>query len=154
MIKSISPRKILSSFKAEMKRGKSEPGKMAAAVGLGLFFGIFPVWGFQMVIAYAVASFLKLNRIVVLLATNISTPPITPFILFFSYEIGALFVADPVQLPALENIDTHVIYMQLSQYLIGSVLLSVFVGLLGFAITYVILKIINKQGGKMQKDEG
>ena len=147
MIKSVSPRKILNSFKTEMKRGKSEPVRMAASVGLGLFFGIFPIWGFQMLVAFAVASFLKLNRIIVLLSTNISTPPLTPFIIFFSYEIGSLFVANPIQLPAFDSIDKQMIYAQINQYLIGSFLLSVFVGVLGFAISYVILKIINKKAG-------
>jgi uncharacterized protein (DUF2062 family) len=145
MIKSVSPRRILNSFKTEMKRGKSEPVRMAASVGLGLFFGIFPIWGFQMLVAFAAASFLKLNRIVVLLTTNISTPPLTPFIIFFSYEIGSLFVADPIQLPDFDSIDKQMIYAQINQYLIGSVLLSLFVGVLGFAISYVILKIINKK---------
>jgi glycosyltransferase involved in cell wall biosynthesis len=146
IIRSASPRKIISSLKTEMKRGQSEPVKMAASVGLGLFFGIFPIWGFQMLVAFAVASFLKLNRIVVLLSSNISTPPLTPFIIFLSYELGYLFVADPVQLPALDSIDTHLIYLQINQYLIGSVLLSVFVGVLGFAVSYVILTIISKRG--------
>ena len=146
MIKSISPRKILNSFKIEMKRGKSEPGRMAASVGLGLFFGIFPIWGFQMLVAFAVASFLKLNRVVVLLTTNISTPPLTPFIIFFSYELGSMFVANPIQLPDFDSIDQEMIYAQVNQYLIGSVLLSLFVGLLGFAISYVTLIIINKKG--------
>ena len=130
-----------------MKRGQSEPVKMAASIGLGLFFGIFPIWGFQMLVAFAVASFFKLNRVVVLLISNISTPPLTPIIIFISYEIGALFVADPVQLPALENIDTHVIYMQLSQYLIGSVLFSILAGILGFVISYLIFKKRNKTAG-------
>ena len=146
MIKSISPRKILNSFKTEMKRGKSEPGRMAASVGLGLFFGIFPIWGFQMLVAFAVASFLKLNRVVVLLTTNISTPPLTPFIIFFSYELGSMFVANPIQLPDFDSIDKEMIYAQVNQYLIGSVLLSLFVGLLGFVVTYVVLKIISKRG--------
>jgi len=145
IIRSASPRKIISSLKTEMKRGQSEPVKMAASVGLGLFFGIFPIWGFQMLVAFAVASFLKLNRIVVLLSSNISTPPLTPFIIFFSYELGYLFVANPVQLPAFDSIDTHLIYLQINQYLIGSVLLSAIAGVLGFVISYAILKIINKE---------
>ena len=145
MIKSISPRKIFNSFKTEMKRGKSEPGRMAASVGLGLFFGIFPIWGFQMLVAFAIASFLKLNRVVVLLSTNISTPPLTPFIIFFSYELGSLFVVDPIQLPDFDRIDKQMIYAQVNQYLIGSVLLSLIVGLLGFAVSYVILRMINKR---------
>ena len=144
IIRSASPRKIITTLKTEMKRGQSEPAKMAASIGLGLFFGIFPIWGFQMLVAFAVASFLKLNRIVVLLSSNISTPPFTPFIIFFSYELGYLFVADPVQLPALDSIDTHLIYLQINQYLIGSVLLSVLIGLLGFLVSYIILKMSQK----------
>ena len=99
-----------------------------------------------MLVAFAVASFLKLNRVVVLLTTNISTPPLTPFIIFFSYELGSMIVANPIQLPDFDSIDQEMIYAQVNQYLIGSVLLSLFVGLLGFAISYVTLIIINKKG--------
>ena len=65
-----SPRKLLRILKTEMEKGKDHPGKMAASIALGLFFGIVPIWGFQMLAAFTTASVLKLNRVVVLLASS------------------------------------------------------------------------------------
>src|SRR6184192_1573319 len=61
-----------------------EPLRLASAVGLGLFCGIAPIWGYQMLVAAAVAHFLRLNKAIALLASNISIPPVAPFILYAS----------------------------------------------------------------------
>jgi len=136
----------LRILKTEMEKGKGRPGKMAASIGLGLFFGIVPIWGFQMIAAFTTASFLKLNRIFVLLATNVSFPLFIPFIIFFSYEFGSLFVSNPVQLTSFENINEEMIFLQLNQYLIGAVILAVVTGLLGFLLSYLLLRPKMKQG--------
>lgn len=114
---------------------------MAASIAVGLFFGIIPIWGFQTLIAFGVASIFKLNRIVVLLFTNISFPPFIPFVVFISFELGSLFVSDPIRLPSFENLDKESIFLQLNQYLIGSILLAFIVSMLGFIIAYTLLKI-------------
>ncbi len=141
-----APRKFLRILKTEMEKGKDHPGKMAASIALGLFFGIVPIWGFQMLAAFTTASLLKLNRVVVLLATNISFPIFIPFVVFISYEFGSLFVSDPVQLPAFEDIDQEMIYLQINQYLIGSVILAIVVAFLGFSLTFILMKKRVKKG--------
>jgi uncharacterized protein (DUF2062 family) len=135
-----SPRKFLRIFNTELQKGKDNPVKMAASIGLGLFFGIVPIWGFQMLAAFTIASLLKLNRIVVLLGTNISFPIFIPFVIFISFEFGALFVNDPVQLTSFKNLTTETIYLQLHQYIIGSVILAIIVGLIGAFLTYFLMK--------------
>ena len=47
--------------------------RITAAVMLGIFMGIVPVWGYQMIIAFAIAHLLKLNKILTLVASNISS---------------------------------------------------------------------------------
>lgn len=64
------------------------PSEVALAVGLGLFCGIAPFWGFQMLIAAACAHRLRLNKAITLLASNISLPPMLPLILAGSMEMG------------------------------------------------------------------
>ena len=51
--------------------------KMAAAMGWGIFCGIIPFWGYQMVFAAVSAHFMKLNKIVAVVFSNISIPPMT-----------------------------------------------------------------------------
>ncbi len=139
-----SPRRLLRVLKSEMEKGKGQPGKMAGSIGLGLFFGIVPIWGFQTLAAFTSASLLKLNRVVVLLATNISFPIFIPFIIFFSFQFGALFVEDPIQLPSFIDLNEETIYLQINQYLIGAVLLAFTIGALGFLGSFIVLKAVWK----------
>lgn len=131
-------------LKTEFVKNKNEPGKMAFSVGLGFFFGVFPVWGFQMLIAFGVASFFGLNRFIVLLCSNISIPPMVPVIIFFSFLCGAPFVADPVQFSDIMTLSLDSIYRQLIQYLIGSVVLSSALGVVTGVLAFLIAKIFNK----------
>jgi glycosyltransferase involved in cell wall biosynthesis len=64
------------------------PWEAALSLGFGAFMGIFPVWGFQMIIAAFVAQRLHLNTALVLLASNISLPPLIPFIVYFALVLG------------------------------------------------------------------
>ena len=135
---------IFNRVRREFFRHQDDPLQMAGSVGLGLFFGIFPIWGFQMAVAFLVASILKLNRVVVLAFSNISIPPMIPFIILGSYFFGSFFVEEKVLIPDFSQISLETIYLQLQQYLIGSVLLSIFVGGLGFLATFCGMWFLKK----------
>ena len=62
--------------------------RLSLAVGLGLFFGILPVWGLQTVLALTLAHRLRLNLAITLLACNISLPPMVPFLLYAGTAVG------------------------------------------------------------------
>ena len=64
------------------------PGRLAAAVGLGLFCGIAPIWGFQIIMAAALAHKLRLNKAIAVTASNISFPLAAPFILAAGLVLG------------------------------------------------------------------
>jgi len=65
-----------------------DPLRMSLAVGLGLFFGIVPIWGIQMAVAATVAHWLRLNKAITLLASNISIPPVAPLIIGVAFILG------------------------------------------------------------------
>ena len=50
------------------------PARVAAAVGVGVFIGCSPFWGFHFLICLVVARILGLNRILTALASHISFP--------------------------------------------------------------------------------
>ena len=143
LITNFSFKRIWSQLKLEFTKDLDHPFKLSMAVGIGLFFGILPIWGFQMVTAFAVASYFKLNRVLVLLVSNISIPPLIPLIVFASFKFGALFVENPVSFVAFNEVDSQTIYLQVRQYLIGSSLLSIFAGITGFIIVRMTTFIIN-----------
>ena len=56
--------------------------------------GIVPIWGFQLVVAIALAFLFRLNKALVVVAANVSIPPMIPLILFLSHLTGALWMGD------------------------------------------------------------
>lgn len=132
---------FLTQVKREFQRHQDDPLRMAASVGLGLFFGVLPIWGFQMIVAFFVASILKLNRVVVLAVSNISLPPMIPVIILASYFLGSFFVSERILIPDFSEITMETIYLQLQQYLVGAVILSFVLGIAGFSATYLLMKI-------------
>ena len=118
----------------------------AASIGFGIFMGIIPLWGFQMLIALAIAVFLKLNKALVIIASNISIPPMIPLIVFLSYKSGALWMGDKQTAIAfsrqlsLKSIGAH-----LEQYIYGSITLAVIAGLLAWLITFSLLKLAKQR---------
>ena len=64
----------------------------AMSVAFGIFMGIIPIWGFQLVAAIFLAILFKLNKPIVIVAANISIPPMIPVIIFLSYKMGAFWM--------------------------------------------------------------
>src|SRR5690606_37082592 len=87
------------NIKAFIKKNffdETEPAyKKALSIGFGVFMGIFPVWGYQLIIGISLSHLLKLNKAIFILAAHISIPPMIPFIIYGSYRLGAFFVKNP-----------------------------------------------------------
>jgi uncharacterized protein (DUF2062 family) len=68
------------------------PGQLGAAIGLGVLFGCSPFFGLQFVLALMFAVPLRLNKLAVAIGTQISTPPLTPFVVFAAANLGELML--------------------------------------------------------------
>ncbi|HEY4564493.1 MAG TPA: DUF2062 domain-containing protein, partial [Thermoanaerobaculia bacterium] len=64
------------------------PGKQAAAVALGVFIGISPLYGLHLALCILLARLFRLNAGLTYLAAHISLPGITPFLLLAELETG------------------------------------------------------------------
>jgi len=135
---------ILKVVREDLIDPKEAPAKKAAAVGFGLFMGIIPIWGFQMLVAAAIAIPLRLNKLIVLTFSNISIPPMIPFIIFGSYKAGEFFVDNPASFPSWQDLTLESIYIEFKQYIIGSIILATLLGLLGFLISYILMLVFRK----------
>ncbi len=107
------------------------------SVMLGVFMGIVPVWGYQMILALVLAQFLRLNKVIALVASNISIPPMIPFLLYGSYVTGCLALGQPVSL-AFTDLSLESAWNVLTQYIVGSFIFaaicSITIGLLTFGL--------------------
>ncbi len=148
--KRFSTRRTLHEFFSEHAHS---PLRMALAVGLGLFFGIVPIWGFQMALAATVAHWLRLNKAITIVASNISIPPFAPFIIGVGLIIGHwMFTGEvlkfPPPPPSAANAVTYI-----GQCMVGSVVLALPVALAGTVVTYVVASLWRIRRGAGAQDE-
>jgi hypothetical protein len=135
-------RRTISGFFEEHAH---DPGRLASAVGLGLFCGIAPIWGYQMVAAAALAHFLRLNKAIALLASNISIPPVAPLILYGAMALGHwLFTGQRLTLSPREVMHNHAL-QYFGQWCVGSIVLGGLVGLFGTVTTYCVARLVRQR---------
>lgn len=120
--------------------------QMAAAMGWGVFCGIIPLWGYQMVFAGVSAHFMKLNKIVAVVFSNISIPPMIPFILYGSMVAGA-WILNIDNIFSIDNISLQSVGQSINQYLIGSIVLATISGVVVFTLSLLAM-IICKRSSK------
>lgn len=145
LIRKVLKKGLWASFKAELNNKNESNLRKASAVGFGIFMGIIPIWGFQMLVAAAIAKMLRLNTIITLVSSNISIPPMIPFLLFASYWCGSIFINDSIALNWHSEFTLNDMYLNLKQYLIGSFIFAGIAGAAMFVVAYLILKLVRKE---------
>lgn len=118
--------------------------RITLSVMLGIFMGIVPAWGYQMILAVILAQLFKLNKVITLVASNISIPPMIPFILYGSYATGCLVLDHPLSL-TLSNITLEKVWNVLTQYLVGSFIFAAIASVVIGLITFGLLSIFRKR---------
>lgn len=116
------------------------PGRLAAAVGLGLFCGIAPIWGWQMVVTALLAHRLRLNKAIALSASNISFPLAAPFILAAGLVLGH-YLHTGLLIDLAPKAAARQIPVYIGEWFVGSVVLAVLVGALGMLAAYLAARI-------------
>jgi uncharacterized protein (DUF2062 family) len=115
-------------------------GRAAAAVFVGIFIGIVPIYGFQMLAAVGLALLFRLNKPLTLACTFINNPLLQPAIVFSSVELGYFLRGGSFRPFHLSALTGPLIKQELLGWVMGSVVLGVFVGGAGAAITAVVVR--------------
>jgi uncharacterized protein (DUF2062 family) len=112
-------------------REESSPARLGAAVALGVFWGCVPAWGVQLILTVATAKLLKLNRLVAFTAGHIGAPPMTPFLIFGSVELGHLLVHGSwvtLSVDAVREMSTSEIFARFAiAYFVGGTVIGIVV---------------------------
>lgn len=119
--------------------------QISLAVALGIFTGILPIWGFQLVLAIGLAHLFRLSKFITAVAANISIPPNIPILLYLSYITGGIVMGTGSSIKFSTNLTVKSFETNLIQYIIGSIVLSVVLGIAFGIITFVVLKIFRKK---------
>jgi len=135
-------------FLEDFLQNSDSKEKKALSIALGTFIGISPFWGFQTALVIFLSVVLKLNKVIAFTFSNVSLPIFIPFIVYGSFQIGAFLLgAEPV-INTISDINIQNINFKahLSQYLVGSFSLAIFLALLFGVIGYITLLIFSKKG--------
>ncbi len=118
----------------------------AISIAFGVFMGIIPIWGFQLVTAIFLAILFKLNKALVIIAANISIPPMIPVIIFASYKAGAFWMGNnAMQIDFSRSISLDSVKKNLQQYIYGSITLAILAGVFFGLLTFILLKLFTKK---------
>lgn len=135
-------------FLEDLLHSEDSKLKKSLSVALGVFIGLSPLWGFHTIAVLSLAVVLRLNKLIAFAFSNVSLPPFIPFIIFGSLQIGSLFVgSSEFALTELKTFESYknLITENLTQYLIGSLILSIIGAVISGLLAYLLLSIkINK----------
>lgn len=143
LLRGLRPANIHSFIRKHFFNKEESILKKSLSVSVGIFFGIVPIWGYQLVSAIAAAYLFKLNKAIVILTANISIPPLLPFVLIASLKTGEVFTGREVSL-SLHDISLQTIQSNLYTYLVGACALSVLFAICMGLLTFLTLSIVRK----------
>ncbi len=107
--------------------------------------GIVPLWGFQLGIAIAGSFLLRLNKILVIIAANISIPPMIPVILFLSHLTGGIWMGPTARhISFSSDISLDMLSDHIMQYILGAITLAIVAGIAFGGVTFVLLMIFKR----------
>lgn len=133
-------------LKEDILQTKDSNLKVAKAIGFGFFMGIVPIWGWQVIVSLALSQYFKLNKAIVVLAANISVPPMIPFIIFGSFYTGALVLGKDLNLLHFtSDISLKTVSQDILQYILGAFVLAIIIGIITFTISFIILNFFRKK---------
>ena len=139
-------KKNIREFYYNFTHPKESHIKIVLSVMLGIFMGIVPIWGYQLVSAIALAYLFKLNKFIVIVTANISIPPMIPILLYLSYVTGGIVLGHGfADVSFSSGLTLDFFTTNLEQYLLGSLIFATAASIFFGFITFVTLKIFTKR---------
>ncbi len=132
-------------FVEDILHSGDSPTKKALSIAFGLFVGLTPFWGFHTLIIISLAVALNLNKVIAFAFSNISIPPMIPFIVYGSIKIGDFILGTESNFNT-ENLTENLKSLtHIKEYLVGSFALAILTATLIGSIGFVVLKVFNKK---------
>ena len=128
-------------------RMRGLPEEIAKGMALGIFIGMTPTFGFQMVIAIFFAYLLRKNRLAAILGVWVTNPVTAPVIYTIEYEIGRILL--DMERASLPTDFTWAAYASLGWDImyplwVGGLLTGVVLGALSYFITLKVVPLVKK----------
>ncbi|MEI7895961.1 MAG: DUF2062 domain-containing protein [bacterium] len=144
-LRELRKKSVREFFREYIVNSKDSNLTLALSIALGLFIGVTPIWGWQIVTTFGLAHLFRLNKFVAVAASNISLPPMLPFIIFLSYILGGWIIGSNVSgISYSEGFSLNWIKENLLQYLIGSFSLGIALAVSLGPVSYFFLSVFRK----------
>lgn len=118
----------------------NSPSEIALGVAVGVFIAIMPLYGFHTIIVIIAALLIRrINKIAILIGTNISTMLTFPFITWGSYSIGRLVSGNnypPLQWQTFKYFSYKTVLNFFYPLFIGSLILGLVLSVVFYYITF------------------
>jgi uncharacterized protein (DUF2062 family) len=128
-------RRALLELLYKLRTEGESPGRMAAAVGVGVFIGTSPWYGLHLALCIVAARIFRLNQFVTYLAAHVSLPGVWPLLVLGEIQFGRWLRGKPplpLALESFKELDSLVEVRQfgadlvLGSAVVGAVLAAVF----------------------------
>jgi len=123
--------------------------KTTLSVMLGVFMGIVPIWGYQLITAIALAYIFRLNKMVVIVAANISIFPLNLLIIYACYVVGGWILSVENTLSFSMQLTLDAVMSNLVQFLLGSFVFAAAMAILFGGITFITLQLFRRHNSKI-----
>lgn len=137
-------KKIKQFIKEEILQSNDSNLIKSLSIALGVFIGIAPFWGFQTILVLFLAVLFRWNKMLAFAFSNISIPPMIPFVIYGSLQIGSYFVKGNVNFYQFQNLTFETIKNHTSQYLVGSFILATIAAFTFGIGSFFLLSLLQK----------
>jgi uncharacterized protein (DUF2062 family) len=132
--------------------GHSDPKEVALGLAIGAAVSLTPLIGLHAVLAVLLASITPSNRLAALIGTQVGNPFTLPFFFWLEYELGSWITGVQVETSlsfshiGLEEAAERMVQLfgeAAWPYSVGMLVLAVGVGLLVYALTVLVAKVLH-----------
>jgi uncharacterized protein (DUF2062 family)/2-polyprenyl-3-methyl-5-hydroxy-6-metoxy-1,4-benzoquinol methylase len=124
----------------ELRTEGGTPGRTAAAIGLGIFIGCVPLWGLHLAMCVIAGRLLRLNRLKMYVAANISNPIVLPFLVLGAVQIGRYIRHHDFYELSLDQVHTVQPWTFGVDLVVGSLIIGVVLGAIGAVIALLLTR--------------
>jgi len=132
-------------FKENVLKTSESPSKKSSAIALGVLIGLSPLWGLHTFLAIVSAKALKLNEFLSFTFSNVSIPPMIPFIVIASIKIGGWITGKDIHISFSSLGEISEWALSIKEYLIGSIVLAIFGSALSWILSFSIISAFKKK---------
>jgi len=144
-LKYLKKESVAEFLKKHILHTNDSVAKTTLSVMFGVFMGIAPIWGYQLITAIALAYLFRLNKFIVIVAANISIPPLIPFILYLSFLTGGWILNSNTNVNFNTDISFGYLKDHFFQYVLGSVVFAIVAAICFGLLSFLLLKLVRRK---------